>query len=546
MSLRVRRFFAAACGLACLAAPVHAQTPAGTAFSYQGRLTDNGAPASGVYDLQFALFDASSGSGLVAGPLVVDDATVTNGLFTVSLDFGSSAFTGQARWLEIAVRPGASTGAFTPLAARQVISPAPHAVFSQFSQSSQTSQSSDSSLAAPWTGISGMPAGFADGVDNDLLGGLACGPNAVPKSNGATWVCGVDADASNAWSLAGNAAPGGSFLGTTSNTPLELRANGTQALLLIPDVNGASVIGGSATNTVGAGIAAAAIGGGVNNSVTAAYGTVAGGFSNSVTASYSTVAGGNQNGASGSWAAVAGGSNNQASGAFSSITGGQQNIASGPSSAVVGGLSNTASGSEAVTIGGLFNVAAGKVSFAAGLGAFALHDGTFVWNGAAGGVTVSTTGPGQFVAIAPGGFWFGKTGNPTFAAGVTINTPNGAHLTDSGTWVNASDRNLKEHFEPLDGRQLLDRLARLPITRWNYKIAPAEKHVGPMAQDFQAVFGLGRDDKSISTIDPAGLALRAIQQLDQENRALRERIDKLEGVITAMQAQAQAAPRTAR
>src|SRR2546426_12425555 len=68
----------------------------GTAFTYQGRLTDSGGPASGSYDLRFQVFDGSSGNGLIAGPLT-NSAAVTNGLFTVVLDFGAAAVPGAER-----------------------------------------------------------------------------------------------------------------------------------------------------------------------------------------------------------------------------------------------------------------------------------------------------------------------------------------------------------------------------------------------------------------------------------------------------------------
>ena len=91
-----------------LPAAVYAAT-VGTAFTYQGNLTDGGSPANGQYDFQFKLFDAASGGGQVGSTLVKDNVEVTNGFFSVELDFGNQ-FTGQARFLEIGVRPGASTG----------------------------------------------------------------------------------------------------------------------------------------------------------------------------------------------------------------------------------------------------------------------------------------------------------------------------------------------------------------------------------------------------------------------------------------------------
>src|SRR5688572_25557838 len=100
----------------------------GTAFTYQGVLNDRGSGASGNYDFQFALFDSTNVPGtVVAGPITTS-AIVSNGLFTVSLDFGSNVFTGSARWLEIGVRTNSGGGGvFVNLAPRQRISAAPYA-----------------------------------------------------------------------------------------------------------------------------------------------------------------------------------------------------------------------------------------------------------------------------------------------------------------------------------------------------------------------------------------------------------------------------------
>jgi len=103
--------------------------PVGTAFTYQGRLTEGGTPANSTYDFRFILYDADVG-GSQRGPILTrDDIAVAGGLFTVLLDFGA-VFDGNARFLEIAVRPGASGGTYTPLATRQELTPSPHAVFS--------------------------------------------------------------------------------------------------------------------------------------------------------------------------------------------------------------------------------------------------------------------------------------------------------------------------------------------------------------------------------------------------------------------------------
>jgi hypothetical protein len=101
----------------------------GTAFTYQGKLNDQDDPAEGEYDFQFKLFDAQGGGNQLGATLTLtgEDTPVTQGYFTRRLDFGD-AFYGEPRWLEIAVRPGDSTGEYTTLLPRQKITPAPYAI----------------------------------------------------------------------------------------------------------------------------------------------------------------------------------------------------------------------------------------------------------------------------------------------------------------------------------------------------------------------------------------------------------------------------------
>jgi hypothetical protein len=99
----------------------------GTAFSYQGKLTDGGSPATGTYDFQVTVYDAVSGGNGVGSVLTMEDVAVTGGLFTLYPDFGGGVFTGPARWLEVAVRAGNSTGGFTTLTPRQPVLTTPYA-----------------------------------------------------------------------------------------------------------------------------------------------------------------------------------------------------------------------------------------------------------------------------------------------------------------------------------------------------------------------------------------------------------------------------------
>jgi hypothetical protein len=103
----------------------------GTAFTFQGRLTETGKPASGIYDLQFELYDDPN-LGIQLGPTELkEDRDLVDGYFTEVLDFGGSAFTGEARWLEIATRDGGSSDPndFEMLRPRQQIRPMPYALY---------------------------------------------------------------------------------------------------------------------------------------------------------------------------------------------------------------------------------------------------------------------------------------------------------------------------------------------------------------------------------------------------------------------------------
>src|SRR3989442_11769194 len=104
--------------------------PLSTAFSYQGRLTDNGQLANGTYDFQFRLFDALTNGAQVPIVLGYPTVAVSNGLFTTGLDFGSNVFNGTTWWLEISLRPSGTFGEFTFLTPRQPLTSAPNALFS--------------------------------------------------------------------------------------------------------------------------------------------------------------------------------------------------------------------------------------------------------------------------------------------------------------------------------------------------------------------------------------------------------------------------------
>jgi hypothetical protein len=113
-------------------APASPQAALGTAFTYQGRLDQSGSPASGTYDFRFRLYDDGyAGEGTQLGEVAVGDVSVSSGLFSVELDFGSAFDTGTATWLEIGVRAGTSTGSYTTLNPRQAVNAVPYALYAR-------------------------------------------------------------------------------------------------------------------------------------------------------------------------------------------------------------------------------------------------------------------------------------------------------------------------------------------------------------------------------------------------------------------------------
>jgi hypothetical protein len=335
-SLRTAALFGVCGLLACGLVGVASSAPmSANAFTYQGRLTARGLPVNGQFDLRLMLFYAMTGTNRVNQVLTNGNVTVTNGLFTTTLDFGPDIFNGLAYFLEVAVRPSNLGGEDfgEPLLPRQRITAAPYALYSinagfaenasnalnadtavhaqnadaatraltattaATATNAQTAATATSALTATtaatatmaavaatansvlWSNVLDKPFGFADGVDDNTLYSAGAGL----ERNGTEFS--VDASIarlSGVWQLGGNGgtSPALNFLGTTDNNALEFKVNGTRALRLEPNSNGPNVIAGDEANAVVTGPSGATIGGGRDNRIlpTASYATIPGGL----------------------------------------------------------------------------------------------------------------------------------------------------------------------------------------------------------------------------------------------------------------------------
>jgi hypothetical protein len=306
-----------------------------------------------------------------------------------------------------------------------------------------------------------------------------------------------------------------------------------------------TVAGGKLNGAYGTG---STVGGGQeNNIMNGEWSTISGGSSNTSNAQFATIAGGENNDITDHHAFIGGGASNSASGAEATIVGGVQNMAGGVGASVGGGHFNVAEGHMATIPGGKGNRASGEGSFAAGVASKAEHTGAVVISANSDGnvPTDSTMSgqAGQMVLRADGRFYFTDSYETAPSGGTKfIDTSTGAYLSAGGTWQDFSDENAKENFEPVDLNDLLERIAALDVMRWNYKVEdPNVQHIGPMAQDFHRQFGLGLDDKTISSLDAAGIALAAIKALHEkttelektsrETDELKRRIDELTKMV---------------
>jgi hypothetical protein len=225
--------------------------------------------------------------------------------------------------------------------------------------------------------------------------------------------------------------------------------------------------------------------------------------------------------------------------ASTSLAMGISTVASGPNAVAIG-IGNTASGQSAVAVGsgciadGTLAIAVGngaealaRNAMAFGFRAQALHTGSFVWADATAQAVATSTADNEFTARASGGVRFFSNNRQD----------TGSRIAPGGnSWSSVSDRAVKENQRAIDPRVILEKVADLPVTEWNLVSQdPSIRHLGPMAQDFHAAFGLGEDDRHISSSNADGVAFAAIQGLYHLLRERDDRIADLEARLTALE-----------
>jgi len=604
----------------------------GTTFTYQGRLTGDGAPAVGRYDLTFTLFDAATRGSVVGTSNEVRSIEVSNGLFTVELDFGSKAFTGADRWLEIALRPASSPDDYVALSPRQPITTTPYAITaSKLSGPLPASQLTGTLPSARLNGIYSGALTFSNAA-NTLAGNGAAltGLNAAALASGTIPDARLAANVARTdqvWLQTGNAGINAAteFLGTTDAAPLVLRAGNRQVLRLEGQSSGVRLLGGvnpslstSSTNsailggrdgviearahesTIGGGLdniiradqRSAFIGGGAHNEILAdnQHAVIVGGRDNRIGTNVviSLVVGGGENRIANNvdGGLMVGGFRNDILGSLNPnrreiapiLLGGSDNEIGRDSSwtVILGGDNNRigTNCASAVIAGGTNNLVADNcgLSFAAGRRCRVNHAGAFVWADSQ-NASFASAGEDTFNIRSQGGMhlsgdtsqffgsstrqmlnlWSTRYGLGVQASTLYFRTDNGfawyqdgihsdtqnspgtggtermrldsSGLRVNGTFVSASDRNAKGGFTTVDPQEILAKVATLPITRWHYTNDAATPHVGPVAQDFHAAFGVGPDDQHIATVDADGVALAAIQGLNQRVEAGQQRAE---------------------
>lgn len=454
-------------------------------ISYQGRLTDlSGNPvADNVYILTLKVYaDSTTGTSLWSEVKAVD---VKGGLFNTQLGTDSPLpdnlfSTSEIRFL------GVKVGTNPEFPRTRLVS---------IAYAYQSLRADSAALARSVAPNSIDSVAIANGsISFRDIGQNGASSGQVIKWNGSAWVASDD-----------------SVGGTTGGPYLPL-AGGT--------MTGAITNTGNPPITMGKGNF------GSNNVNSGEHAFVAG-WGNSATGYLSSVGGGGGgNMAVNQGAVIAGGETNTVNGRWGVVSGGAFNRADSTGAVVCGGWSNFALGQYATIPGGQNNRCQFDYSFAAGRRAQSMNFGAFVWADGE-DFDFPSTSANEFAVRCTGGARFVSSinafGNPI--AGVQL-------AAGGGSWSSLSDRNAKQNLADINGSEILNKVLSLKISDWNYiSQKKAIRHIGPMAQDFYAAFGVGEDDKHITTVDADGVALAGIQALARQNEKLQEKVCELEETL---------------
>jgi hypothetical protein len=488
-----------------------------TTISYQGSLKDGATPATGTYEMQFTLFDAATDGNQIGPQLTLPAVNVAGGLFNVELDFGASAFTGPARWLQIAVRKSTDPPGFTLLSPRKSISSTPYALYALRSSGVDSASAGNSVINSI----------------NDSATTLTINDNRLPSN-----LVRLNPAAQQTGSAAANTDPVINVATSSASFPASLRLNNDGAFLLQGTTDDGTLTGGAPASGVGTRMfwhprKGAFRAGHLNTQYT--------GVDDPLPINSSGL----------QW--------DEANIGYYSFAVGENNQASGSNSVALG-RNASASGSHAFAMGD-YAIASGAASVALGYHVSTnARQGSFVFGDRS---TLDVLRAGNNHSAnwrVSGGFRIFTTSN--LSTGVTIqsgasvsnwgqtnaviSTSTGALLTTGGIWTNGSSRDLKHRFEDVDSRSILEKVLILPISTWSYKSQDDRfRHIGPMAQDFYKIFQVGIDDRSIGTVDTSGVALAAIQGLDQkvaektkaleaENAVLRARLEEQQKLLASL------------
>jgi hypothetical protein len=574
-----------------LAAALAAPSAHAARLVYSGVLEVDGQPANGRHDVRLTAYASADGAVPKASPVEFYAVEVKDGRFEVALDLPGEA---REAWVDLAVRPSGA-GAYIPLLGRSKAALAPEAIGQCWSTTGDSGSNPASNFlgttdAQPLVLRTQNVQSLRIEPSAELFNSIPVSANLIGGYSGNFMIAGTRGAV-----IAGGGAPSNGdpnfvtspnrvsdHYGVVSGGVANVAGN-----LLAPPTDAAfATVGGGRANQ--AAELESTVGGGAENVAFGAHATVGGGFRNRTTQADATIAGGERNSANGTASAVAGGGANDARGLRSFIAGGSFNCA-GADFSFAGGRQAKVRPPTDPNQSNPNNACSGLGSYPGGSGDI----GTFVWGDSQDAPFVSS-GPNQFLVRADGGLLFNTNARVSnfddvvFRArqnsgdadidlrlvtrngksvsmfvsdstgGLIVNPPdltaNAARLTvaggtggnatlsNGGTWTNASSRSFKEGFAAVDTLDVLNRLLALPITTWEYIGSAEGLHLGPVAEDFKAAFGLAGDGQSIATVDADGVALAAIQGLNAkleaerdalkaENDELRSRLDRLEAML---------------